>query len=101
MNGPRGTALLVVLLLISGYLGFIARALTGVPLFGLMGLVGFLFAAAIGVGALIGQFREGFAEPKNPGGASSQNSSQQRNRKDAGPAEQPTESYRDRFYRGP
>ena len=57
MNGPRGAVLIAVLLLISGYLG-------GSPIFGLMGVAGFVFAIAVLIGEAISQFRQGFNEPR-------------------------------------
>lgn len=64
MNSPRGNAQTAVLLVISGYLGVITARVTGSPIFGVMGLAGFLFAAAIGVGVLLQQFRAGLDEPR-------------------------------------
>lgn len=65
MDGPRGTVVLAVLLVISGYLGFIAGHVSGFPLFGLMGVAGFAFAIAVLVGEAIAQFRAGLAEPRD------------------------------------
>lgn len=66
MNSPRGDVLLAVLLVIAGHLGVIAHALTGSPLFGLMGLAAFAFAAAVLLGTVIAQIRAGFNEPRKP-----------------------------------
>lgn len=104
MNGPRGTILLAVLLVISGYLGVIARSLTGTPLFGLMGLAGFLFAAALVLGEVLARFRSGLAEPRvkerkpKPDG-------EYRETRDGGPVptflDPPKRSIREDYYRGP
>ena len=66
MNSPRGDVLLAVLLVIAGHLGVIARALTGAPFFGLMGLAAFAVAAAVLIGTFVGQIRAGFNEPHQP-----------------------------------
>lgn len=66
MNSPRGDVLLAVLLVIAGHLGVIARALTGAPFFGLMGLASFVLAVAVLVGMLVRQFRVGLNEPSAP-----------------------------------
>lgn len=62
MNGPRGDVLLAVLLVIAGHLGVIAGSLTSAPMLNLMGIAAFLFAVALIVGMLIGQFRAGMRE---------------------------------------
>lgn len=66
MNSPRGDVLIAVLLVIAGQLGFIARALTGTPLFGLMGLIGFVLAAAVLIGTAINAIRAGLDAPYQP-----------------------------------
>lgn len=57
-----------ILLVIAGFLGFIAGHVSGMPLFGLGGLVAFLFAAAIGVGSFIHALKDGMdsREPARP-----------------------------------
>lgn len=64
MNGPRGAVLIAVLLLISGYLGVMTAHIAGSPIFGLMGVAGFVFAIAVLIGEAISQFRQGINEPR-------------------------------------
>lgn len=66
MNSPSGDAQLAVLLVIAGLLGFIARALTGTPFFGFIGLAGFVFALAVVIRPLVDHFRAGASEQRKP-----------------------------------
>lgn len=56
------TATNAILLVGVGFLGVIASNLTGAPIFGLAGMVAFVFAAATAVGSLIRAFMDGLAE---------------------------------------
>ncbi|GLI30353.1 MULTISPECIES: hypothetical protein [Brachybacterium] len=62
MNGPRGSLVIGLLFLIAGQLGFIAAALTGQPLHGLVGFVMTVFFVLAVVRVLVELFREGRAE---------------------------------------
>lgn len=58
MNSNAATN--AILLVIAGFLGFIAAHVTGTTIFALGGFVAFLFAAAIGVGSFLRGIKEGY-----------------------------------------
>ena len=58
MDGPRGSMVVALLLVIAGFLGYES----GEPLFALIGVGCLLLAPVVLISELVGQFREGHRE---------------------------------------